>query len=162
MEIESPDPIQIHILGMIRMIMNSYNLTTDSISWYDNMVSELTPDQLYDTYDEYTKFLSMQQAELHSDETDHSDGETEIVEDDLIYVTTRREFCTAMGKGLKICPRYSTCTDRHCKNFHIEPQYICPHVTRGSYCDQSECELIVIRPCRKGKHCNDPKCSFKH
>ncbi len=79
-----------------------------------------------------------------------------------VFVTTRREFCDTLQKGIKICPRYSTCTNLECKHFHIQAKYICPHVTRGNYCEQEACERIVIRACRKGKRCNDPECSFRH
>jgi hypothetical protein len=79
-----------------------------------------------------------------------------------LIVTTRREFCNAMQNGIKICPRYSTCVNPHCKSFHVPSDRICPHVTRGSYCENSQCDLIVIRACRKGKRCNDSGCSFRH
>lgn len=81
---------------------------------------------------------------------------------DTIYVSTRKEFCSTMQKGIRICPRYSTCKDAFCKNFHVKDEHICPHVTRGSYCDTEGCDLIVIRACRKGRKCNDSECSFRH
>lgn len=79
-----------------------------------------------------------------------------------LYVSTRRQFCAAMQNKIRICPRYSTCEDGQCENFHIKPEFVCPHVVRGSYCDNKNCELIVIRACRKGKSCNNPECSFRH
>ena len=78
------------------------------------------------------------------------------------YVRNRREFCAIMHKKIRICPRYSTCIDIACGNFHVKPEHICPHVTRGIYCDTEGCDLIVIRACRKGKRCNDSECSFRH
>lgn len=79
-----------------------------------------------------------------------------------LYVSTRRDFCCALQNGIRICPRYSNCLNSDCKNFHIKEQFICPHVTKGSYCDVEGCNLIVIRACRKGKKCNDKNCSFRH
>jgi hypothetical protein len=90
-----------------------------------------------------------------------SDGSAEPVGLKL-YVTTRRDFCSTMARGVKICPRYSTCGDDGCANFHIKPEYICGHVTKGSYCDTEGCDRIVIRACRRGKKCNDSECSFRH
>jgi hypothetical protein len=91
--------------------------------------------------------------------------EEECIEDahgGKIYVTTRRDFCSTMAKGVKICPRYSTCNDIDCFNFHIRPEYVCNHVTKGAYCDTEGCDKIVIRACRRGKKCNDSECSFRH
>ena len=100
------------------------------------------------------------QTQLSSDDTDEVEDE---VEDCIpIFVSTRKQFCNTMQQGVKICPRYSTCHDSECKNFHIKEKHICQHVNRGSYCDTVGCELIVIRACRKGKKCKDSECSFRH
>ena len=103
---------------------------------------------------------------FHLDMSDKPKEEKDIDNEEeqgkTIYVTTRREFCSMMQKGIKICPRYSTCDNEQCSNFHIQAEHICSHANRGSYCDAEGCDLIVIRPCRKGKKCNDPDCSFRH
>ena len=99
------------------------------------------------------------------DVDNESDGlaeEEETKDDSPLYVSTRRQFCSTMQQGIKICPRYSTCTNKFCNHFHVRDEHICPHITRGSYCDTEGCEMIVIRACRKGKRCNDPDCSFRH
>lgn len=140
------DDTQMHMLGVVRMIMRNYNLSSETLSWYLEHVENLDTTVISSSYDDYLK-AKEEYNKLNSGPT---------------YVTTRREFCSVMSKGIKICPRYSSCDDENCKNFHIKEQYICQHVTRGSYCDRPDCDLIVIRPCRKGKRCNDPDCSFKH
>ena len=113
----------------------------------------------YESEDECIFHLDMSDKPKEENDTDEEKQGKTIPS---IYVTTRREFCGMMQKGIKICPRYSTCDNEQCKNFHIQPEYICSHVNKGSYCDAEGCDLIVIRPCRKGKKCNDPDCSFRH
>ena len=115
----------------------------------------------------WADYESEDECIFHLDMSDKSKEEKDSDEEDFktvppLYVTTRRDFCGMMQKGIKICPRYSTCANEQCKNFHIQPEYICSHVNKGSYCDAEGCDLIVIRPCRKGKKCNDPDCSFRH
>ena len=103
------------------------------------------------------------QTELSSDDNNDEDEDEDGEEKDSpIFVSTRKQFCNTMQQGIKICPRYSSCHDGECKNFHIKEKNICQHVNRGSYCDTVGCELIVIRACRKGKKCKDTECSFRH
>jgi len=169
--------IQLHMLGVIRMIMDSYNIPVESVAWYFDFIKNMNSENVFTDYNEFQEAQSKymedksnsgdeqvvdEQVDDKKSESNEKSESDEKLKDEPIYVTTRREFCSVMNKGIKICPRYSNCDDRSCKNFHIESKYICQHVTRGSYCDQSDCELIVIRPCRKGKRCNDPECSFRH
>lgn len=102
--------------------------------------------------------------DLEDGEEEHQTQEEEspITPTYPIYVSTRRQFCSTMQQGIKICPRYSTCKNKFCKHFHVKDEHICPHLTRGSYCDTDGCDMIVIRACRKGKKCNDSECSFRH
>ena len=117
----------------------------------------------YDDDDEDSNFPEVNATpEVESRLTTNQEADEAIINNFPIHVTTRKQFCSTMQKGFKICPRYSTCTDEFCKNFHVKEEYICKHVTRGSYCDAEGCELIVIRSCRKGKRCNDSECSFRH
>lgn len=181
------DEVQSHILGVIVGLMNNYELTPSQVNdRFDYVASlELYPNTTYIEYknhqtqpkaseppqEEPTRLVW---ADLSSEEDDVLlDLETDISSDDSdvdtihnptekIQVKTRREFCAAMSNGIKICPKYSNCSKDRCKNFHIKQKYICSHNTRGSYCDNNDCELIVIRPCRKGKRCHDPECSFRH
>lgn len=118
-----------------------------------------------DDDNDYCKISENSEKSEPSESTDPNDSDST---DSLglgmspVYVATRGQFCTAMQNRIRICPRYSTCTDNKCNNFHIKPEYICPHVVRGSYCENKECELIVIRACRKGKKCTNSECSFRH
>lgn len=182
------DEIQSHILGVIVGLMANYDLTPDQVNERFDYVSSLehSPNTTYIEYkNQQTQTsqnnqpeepfvrqepTSLNWADLSSDEEEillglNSDISSEDSEDEdpsKIHVKTRREFCNAMSNGVKICPKYSNCTKQGCKNFHIKQRYICSHHTRGSYCDKAECDLIVIRPCRKGKRCHDPECSFRH
>ncbi len=176
---EPYDEIQSHIIGIIVSLMTSYNLNLDQVKERYEYILSLDDSQI--TYD-YQKSKSEQNISESEDDSslpssddqninelesipqgpswgDSSDGEEKKRP---IYVTTRREFCHTMQQGIKICPRYSSCNDNNCKNFHVRPEFICPHVTRGSYCHVDNCELIVIRACHKGKKCNDAECSFRH
>lgn len=179
-DLEYIDEVQSHILGVITGLMVSYKLNPRHVEERYEYILSLPTETHYQPYE------AASGEELHSSEDESSSSEssgssisleidenpTKVLWGDMedsdtdnvekINVTTRREFCDAMNKGIKICPRYSSCYNPKCKHFHISNEYICPHVTRGSYCDNNGCELIVIRPCRKGKRCNDPECSFKH
>ncbi len=216
---KTPDEIQYHILGVIRMMMQSYCLTLEQVKEHMDFVNMVPPEYIVCNYDEfidkcqdwdYAKMRSDHQSpsssvepmdneiemedvcslsdtndsarsvdtydSLHSTESyedcemyeGESGGEETSSENynseknKIIYVKTRREFCSVMSKGIKICPRYSSCEDEHCKNFHIKNQHLCPHNPKSSYCDHDDCELIVIKPCRRGNHCKDPNCSFRH
>lgn len=153
------DEIQDHVLGIIISMMSNYRLTPDHVKVrYDYLV------ELYKNYsaDAATQAPAEETEAEESSESSESDNESNESTSGPLFVSTRREFCHAMSSGVKICPKYSTCVESSCKNFHIEPQYLCPHMTRGSYCEHTDCELIVIRPCRKGKRCNDNDCSFRH
>ena len=179
------DDIQSHILGVIAGLMKSYSLNPAQVQARYEYIMSLSPDDITNSYIESETTESSSDSTLSSELSDSEslnnpfenvgngmrwgdlcyDEEppaTNQQEATLLFVTTRREFCAAMTNGTKICPRYSNCSDQHCTCFHIDPKYICPHVTRGSYCDTEGCDLIVIRPCRKGKRCNDPDCSFRH
>ena len=161
---DSVDSVQYHILGVIHSLMDSYGLSNSDLSWYVSYINSIPKERITHNYKEYSAYYptthETEKTETFSDD-DKKDDSGEPLKYP-IYVTTRREFCNTMHKGIKICPKYSTCTNAECKHFHIESKYICPHVTRGSYCDHNECELIVIRACRKGKRCNDADCSFRH
>jgi hypothetical protein len=125
-----------------------------------------TPSQSWaDMCDDDDQYCKQSEKSENIDMTDSNDSDS-IVSLGLgtspVYVSTRGQFCTAMQNRIRICPRYSTCTNNQCENFHIKPEHICPHVVRGSYCDNKECELIVIRACRKGNKCKSSECSFRH
>ncbi len=179
------DEIQSHILGVIVSLMTSYNLNPAHVKERYEYILSLDHSQISHDYqshlpednsgsdqissDDYQSISSNDQEmnELESvapdpSWEDMSNNEEEKKEQSPIYVSTRREFCNTMQKGIKICPRYSTCNDNHCNNFHVKSEFICPHVTKGSYCHVDNCELIVIRACHKGKKCNDSECSFRH
>lgn len=187
--VASIDEIQSHILGVIVGLMNNYQLTSEQVQDRFEYVAslELYPNTTYIDYknqqtqtqeEEFTQEepTRLVWADLSSEEEDAAilDFEPEVSSSDSdvdtvqastqtkIQVKTRREFCAAMSNGIKICPKYANCNKDHCKNFHIKQKYICSHNTRGSYCDNNDCELIVIRPCRKGKRCHDSECSFRH
>lgn len=185
------DEIQSHMLGVIVGLMSNYNLTPDQVQdRYEYVLSlNVYPNT---TYVEYKNRQTQTQtepevsyenenspnnrlvwADLSSEEEDAAilefaadieseESDSDQIDESKIQVKTRREFCTAMSNGIKICPKYSSCKKLHCKNFHIKSKYICSHNTRGNYCDNGDCDLIVIRPCRKGKRCHDPECSFRH
>lgn len=145
------DEIQSHVLGIIVGLMNSYHITPKHVAGRFEYIQTLNSEQISSYYD--NELPAHPEPEV---------AQSVEVEEEPTYVSTRRQFCSAMQKGLRICPRYANCEDVKCKNFHVLAEYICPHVTKGSYCDQEGCELIVIRACRKGKNCNDPECSFRH
>ena len=118
-----------------------------------------------DMCDDDDQYCKQSEKSEPNDITDSNDSDSIVslgMGTTPVYVSTRGQFCTAMQKRIRICPRYSTCVNTECENFHIKPEHICPHVVRGSYCDNKECELIVIRPCRKGKKCTNSECSFRH
>jgi len=167
------DEIQSHVLGIIVGLMHSYQLTTKHVQARSEYVRSLNPNNVSHVYQE---LVSEEEEEEEAEETEEKDDsspheswgdrcytEVEVVETDQpLYVSTRRQFCETMQKGIKICPRYSTCESIDCKNFHVRSEHICKHVTRGNYCDNNSCDLIVIRACRKGTRCRDAECSFRH
>lgn len=185
------DNVQSHILGVIAGLMVSFDLNSDQVKAQYDYVSQLDPaSRLYyykdseyynqssnsdeesnnqerqsSTFGIYTgsneSWADMCDSDVSSEHANQSEEELDS-ENNMIFVSTRREFCNAMQNGIRICPRYSTCEDQTCTNFHIETKNICSHVTRGSYCDNDDCDLIVIRACRKGKKCTDADCSFRH
>lgn len=81
---------------------------------------------------------------------------------ELIYVAHRREFRDALSKGLKICANYMNCSNMNCERFHVLEENLCPHAGKNNYCDETQCEKIVIKACRRGSKCNDNSCSFRH
>lgn len=159
--VENVDCIQFHMLHLIAGIMDGYNLNPEQVRAQYEYVTSLKQDNAISKYDPSVWAQPMielsEETKSSSEEDGSSDGEHEIM-----YVETRREFCLALSNGKKICPSYSSCSNDKCKHFHIQPQFVCPHVTRGSYCDEDDCELIVIRACRKGRRCTDDLCSFRH
>ncbi len=179
-ELHFIDEVQSHILGVISGLMLNYGLNPLHVRERYEYVKSVSSNETYPVYHSEVSTASNEESQNSSlsstdDYISHSTSssmdndslESEMSDDNdyqviPLYVSTRRQFCDAMNKGIKICPRYSTCENQTCRHFHIESRFICPHVTRGSYCDVSTCELIVIRPCRKGRRCNDPDCSFKH
>lgn len=182
------DEVQTHILGVVSGLMMSYGITVDQVATRYNYCRSLSKDQMTDIYERpidsdksseencettvtvenTSSIIQKKNKHLWSDyesEEEYvstSNDSSSSLEEPPLYVKTRREFCATMQKGIKICPRYSTCEDQLCKNFHIESEYLCSHKIRGNYCDNNNCELIVIRACRKGKKCNDSECSFRH
>ena len=78
------------------------------------------------------------------------------------YTSTRREFRDALSSGLKICPNYSSCSRSRCDRFHINSDNICPHAGKANVCHVPKCDKIIIKGCRKGKHCSEQSCSFRH
>lgn len=142
---EDLDYVQKHVLNIITTMMNSYDLTVENIQGYRVYADGLPPEHTFASYEEYKQFNSVRPEPALP-----------------MYVNSRREFCEAINRGVKICPRYSSCDNESCERFHIRSDRICPHVIKGNYCNEDGCDLIVIRPCRKGKRCNDPECSFRH
>lgn len=176
----SPDEIQYHMLGVINMLMTTYSLSIEQIQQHIDYINSFPPNQVIHDYETFLKIgnnyviqpvpsdASSTVSSNHScstcksEEDDVEMSEDMLDDNGLIYVRSRREFCNAMAKGIKICSKYSTCQDINCKNFHIEKKYLCPHNPKSSYCDHDDCELIVIKPCRRGASCKDSQCSFRH
>lgn len=185
------DDIQSHMLGVIAGLMTSYNLNPAQVQARYEYILTLSQDEISRSYDEplavqpqvenpqveSTAFHKLEPINSNKTWADYSDDEDddmyssnneELSNDEegeynaTLFVSTRKQFCDTMQKGIKICPRYSTCSNSDCKNFHVKEEHICQHVTRGSYCDDNTCELIVIRACRKGNKCKDSECSFRH
>jgi hypothetical protein len=130
------DDVQNHMLSLVVSIMENYGLT---------------PDHITERYG--YKYLESE------------DIVEELLEDpkkNLIYVRHRREFRDALTNGLKICSEYMNCTNGECTRFHVKKENLCPHAGRNNYCDQNDCEKIVIKACRRGIKCNDSSCSFRH
>ena len=184
------DDIQSHMLGVITGLMSSYNLNPVQVQARYEYIMSLSDNEITHSYQEpnVQEPIVEEQTTLnfeslkpianskswadYSDEDNYIEDENssedteDLTSDDQdsspLFVSTRKQFCATMQKGIKICPRYSTCCDTECKSFHVKDEHICQHVTRGSYCDNNECELIVIRACRKGNKCKDSECSFRH
>lgn len=182
-ETSTIDEVQSHILGVIAGLMTSYSLNPSHVQARYKYVNSLAKVDVTNSYLESLPFKgeSEETTEDSDASSEHgsvveegkkmswgdrcmsSDEELDPIEDiDVLYVSTRRQFCNAMQKGIRICPRYSQCDDNQCESFHIRQKHICPHVTKGNFCNIDGCELIVIRACRKGKRCNDRNCSFRH
>lgn len=133
------DDVQSHMLGLVVTIMSNY---------------QLNPQHVKDRYEYFHQTL-------------HQDFEgVEVVQvepkKDLLYVAHRREFRDALSKGIKICVNYMDCDSDDCLKFHVKKENLCPHAGRDNYCDQTDCDKIVIKACRKGSKCNDSSCSFRH
>ncbi len=161
-ELKNIDTIQSHILGVIAGLMTSYNLNPAHVQARYEYILETPEHELNSKYESPIQREIDELGLLPALPSSPSDSSLTNEFMEPLYVCTRREFCAALNNGVKICPRYSSCDNYECTNFHVLQQYICPHVTRGNYCDNNECELIVIRACRKGKRCNDEDCSFRH
>ncbi len=84
------------------------------------------------------------------------------MESGLTWVKTRREFRNKLLDGFKICPNYSNCSDDECSKFHVKKEDICNHSISDNYCNDSICDKIIIKKCRKGNKCKDQSCSFRH
>lgn len=163
MSADSVDYTQYHMLHIITGIMNGYNLNPAQVQAHFDYVNSLSPETINTKYNKedwsQPQIMLSELSESSSDDHEEKTVETE----EPLYVETRRDFCLALGNKKKICPSYSSCTEPSCGYFHIRPEFICPHVSRGSsFCEEDGCELIVIRACRKGKNCNAEKCSFRH
>jgi hypothetical protein len=83
-------------------------------------------------------------------------------DDKKMYVAHRRDFRDALSSGTKICANYIDCMDDDCPRFHVLKENLCPHAGRNNYCNENDCDKIVIKSCRKGKRCSDSTCSFRH
>ena len=175
----NPDHVQARYEYVISLqpneIVNSYQETAEPTEETTTLhqINNLTPISVGRSWADYDNddAISIDVSRMDIDEQDILSEESNLSETSSdntvdtntpVYVSTRKQFCATMQKGVKICPRYSSCQDSFCKNFHVMNEHICPHVTRGSYCDTDGCDLIVIRACRKGKRCNDSECSFRH
>ncbi len=172
-----PDEIQYHILSVIYSLMKGYSLTLDDVARHTCYLDSFNPSDFATSYTDFVKSCQKNE-ESTSEYSSDSDSMKTLISSEHeclsecdscvsstnspIYVSTRREFCNILSKNIKICPRYSSCTNDDCPNFHVKPEYLCPHNPRGSYCDHEDCDLIVIKPCRRGKRCNDSECSFRH
>ncbi len=166
----SPDQIKFSMMNIVYWLSNSYGITMDDIAQHQCYVESLNITEAQYSYEGYCKWLednssdqtNISDTEYSINNSDDAETETESETDKPIYVATRRDFRKIMNEGIKICPRYSSCVNEECKNFHILPEHLCPHNPRGSYCDHDDCDLIVIKPCRRGRRCNDSECSFRH
>lgn len=88
--------------------------------------------------------------------------EEESLKSKKMYVSNRRSFRDALADGSKICPRYSDCDRDDCDRFHVRVEDLCTHAGKNNHCPVTTCDKIVIKGCRKGKHCMDDQCSFRH
>lgn len=136
------DEVQSHMLGLVVTIMSNYHLSLQHVK---------------DRYEYFHNTLNQDTEVLEV---------TNVVEPEpkkeLLYVTHRREFRDALSKGIKICANYMDCDSDECLKFHVKKENLCPHAGRDNYCDQTDCDKIVIKACRKGSRCNDSSCSFRH
>lgn len=132
--------IQSHMLGLVVTIMNSYGLTLQYV---------------IDRFE----YIAQQSNPSLADPSKNS----VIAKDNLLYVSNRRNFRDMLTKGIKICPQYSGCDNAKCIKFHVKKENLCPHAGRDNYCNQSDCDKIIIKTCREGARCKDTSsCSFKH
>ena len=158
------DEIQSHMVGVILIIMNNYGLTTNHIDYYNqiSLASQVNLDcqsnQLEQTNLNEIKNSTQDEIVLDCIETQLESKP----QNNKMYVAHRRAFRDAISNDNKICPQYKNCTDDNCKRFHVLEKNLCPHAGRNNYCDQINCDKIVIKACRKGKKCSDNSCSFRH
>lgn len=181
------DEVQYNMLGLVISIMNNYHLNIDHIS---NQLSYQQPpnyeNNLIQPMEEETEFVPINkskpidivQAETktsfvkmtnYAKAWGDSDSEDEVIlsskerpKNKKMFVSHRRAFRDALSNGNRICSQYNNCTDNNCKRFHVLDENLCPHAGRNNYCEDANCDKIVIKACRKGKRCNDKTCSFRH
>ncbi len=163
------DEVRFNILNVIHSLAWSYNLSIEDIIHHKQYLESLQPDAFYRSYDDYARSLQARgHTSAYSNESVSSEclyESSEFDDSDLpekIFVSSRREFTHALNKGIKICPKYSSCTNPTCTYFHIAPEYLCPHNPKNNYCSHDGCDLIVIKPCNRGRQCSDANCSFRH
>lgn len=140
---ESPeyiDEIQNHMLGLVVSIMTNYGISTKHV------------------IDRYEYQLQAEPQPIDSELA----IEPAVEVSKKLYVSHRREFRDALSKGIKICPNYIDCTSAECAKFHVKKEHLCPHAGRDNYCNEEDCDKIVIKACRKGARCADSACSFRH
>lgn len=174
------DHVQIHMLGLVVSIMANYSLSvTDIVNYpqineYNQEQVELTnTDNNVDepiVFDNGADYVHHSWASDDGSDVDDQIVNTEldslyhdqITDDKKKYVTHRRAFRDALLEGIKICSNYTQCNNNECTRFHVHPDNLCPHAGRNNYCDQPNCDKIVIKACRKGRKCTDTSCSFRH
>ncbi len=132
------DEVQSHMLGLVVSIMSNYHLTFKHVQ---------------DRFEYVNQVSDAEEAPVEN---------TPEPKKNLLYVSHRREFRDALSKGIKICANYMDCSSNNCTKFHVKKEHLCPHAGRDNYCDQDDCDKIVIKACRKGARCNDSSCSFRH
>lgn len=133
------DIVQYHMMSMIVGLMESYGLTPDHITKQYEYISSIPYDQ------RTNKYL-----------------EPEPLEQEFT-AKSRREFSMLLSNGHRICPNYSECSKPKCDMIHIPNECLCPHKKKNNYCiEDSKCELIVLKACRDGSHCESTTCSYRH